>query len=51
MILTTHSMEEADIIGDRIAIMAKVFHYQCAMGLLLAVYYGSLTINLLSGMA
>lgn len=25
-ILTTHSMEEADILGDRIAIMAKVTH-------------------------
>ena len=23
MVLTTHSMEEADILGDRIAIMAK----------------------------
>ena len=25
IILTTHSMEEADILGDRIAIMCKVF--------------------------
>lgn len=28
IVLTTHSMEEADILGDRIAIMAKV----CTLG-------------------
>ena len=45
VVLTTHSMEEADILGDRIAIMAKVsIYYEFTISLF--IYY-EFTMNLL----
>jgi len=43
IILTTHFMEEADVLGDRIAIMADGKVKCCGSPLFLKKYYGKYT--------
>lgn len=41
ILLTTHYMEEADLLGDRIAILARGRLQCCGSGLFLKNFYGS----------
>lgn len=44
MLLTTHYMDEADVLGDRIAIMAEGVVKCCGSSLFLKKLYGTLSI-------
>lgn len=44
MLLTTHYMDEADVLGDRIAIMAEGVVKCCGSSLFLKKLYGTLPI-------